>query len=698
MPRAGELLAETIAPTADYALAPDTRAVVSVDRSLVAKWRRQLSPTESGFADQLSPDEWETIATHVSMHGRASLIALCRSARDGVVRSMAVAHADGASVKLLHDQTWARISAVLLGRSLFLTGGAGVGKTTVSTTILRDLRTWFESPDEHAAQQRALRAHHEAAAAVARGARVDVPPKPPKRRVLNVMTTASTGAAARLISGRTLHSAFNVRIRAARNDRERVLSEALATEEPLVEFDAFAECDDFDGTGDAPPDQKPGEWSIIALTPGLKRDLRKLDVLLIDEVSMVDGDLLSLIDTACRKARGVERPFGGVLVLLVGDFCQLAPVITEVTARDGGNHGFAFLSNAWRALAPRVVDLVVPVRQDAGDPARARFIELLGRWRKGWADWKDVNWLMESRHRTSSDTELGLLLTTRTDIRKQRNETMLAELAGESHARDAAQHRDCCDRFSVLVGGEDARSGEQFSSSDPRAWETVPRPSFRVFHDSKAADKFEFKVGARVRCTRNTYEKVRGERQLLVANGAVGTILDFKLARGSGNLVEKVSVHWDKVSRTVDAFTREHEPTWHDRVQSRRYLFPPRGHLPLKASRRQLPLEICFAKTIHSAQGSSVFEPTDLCIDRNRAKKQPGKDVYPKIHGIVYTAISRFASEKLIRVVKSKEGKPLRICCPDDVFCDPAVAAFYSGSAERAPAWLSTAVGVVKLA
>ena len=93
-----------------------------------------------------------------------------------------------------------------------------------------------------------------------------------------------------------------------------------------------------------------------------------------------------------------------------------------------------------------------------------------------------------------------------------------------------------------------------------------------------------------------------------------------------------------------------------------------------------------------------MFEPTDLCIDKNRARKQPGQDAFPKIHGIVYTAISRFSSEKLIRVVKSEEDKPLRICRPDNVFCDPAVAAFYSGSAERAPTWLRAAVGDVKLA
>ena len=53
-------------------------------------------------------------------------------------------------------------------------------------------------------------------------------------------------------------------------------------------------------------------------------------MLVIDEVSMLSGDTLEAIDSACRAARDVwHKPFGGLQVVLVGDFFQLPPVIKE---------------------------------------------------------------------------------------------------------------------------------------------------------------------------------------------------------------------------------------------------------------------------------------------------------------------------------------------------------------------------------
>jgi hypothetical protein len=688
-------------------------------------------------ADRLSLDEWETVAVHMSMHARSLLIGVSRTTRDAVVRAMAIALSEGARVRLLHDQIFARVSAVLLRRSIFLTGGAGVGKTTTCSTILDDLAHWFETPHERVEHARALEAHRAAAAEVAavlvseagRGTVASsvpptplphVPPAPRKPPKLNTLVTASTGAAARLINGHTLHAAFNIRSQPRRADGLRVVPDQLDNgaelRDPLDAYhdDEYAQYDgDADGDGTGQDEDAPSyEWAVVVLDKALRSTLQKLDVLLIDEISMVDGDLLDLLDAACREARGApDAPFGGLYVLPVGDFCQLPPVITPQTAVDGGRHGFAFRSEAWRALAPRVVDLVVPVRQDASDPARQRFIEVLGRCRWGRAQSVDLKWLMDNGYqepRRPPGTGLGelpLLLTTRKEIRNARNAEMLGRIAGETRARDAANHSDLCDLCRVRVGGKDVRTGEPYALHDPRAWDTVGPPGFRLFHHKKATDTFEFKVGARVRCTRNVYGKSDdgGQRKLIVPNGAVGTILGYDLEPGTHNLVAEVNVRWDKASRTVDAFERVHKPAWFDRVQRRSYPHPTHGDLPLKAVRKQLSLDICFAKTIHSAQGTSIYEPTDLCINLNRAPPPPSKPgqpagpkIFPAIHGLCYTALSRFASERLIRHWYA-HGAQRRVCSPEDVWCDPLVRDFYDNNGSRAPQWLKDAVGPVTL-
>lgn len=52
-----------------------------------------------------------------------------------------------------------------------------------------------------------------------------------------------------------------------------------------------------------------------------------MDLLVIDEISMVRADLLDAIDSVMRRYREHDKPFGGVQLLLIGDLQQLAPVI-----------------------------------------------------------------------------------------------------------------------------------------------------------------------------------------------------------------------------------------------------------------------------------------------------------------------------------------------------------------------------------
>ena len=57
--------------------------------------------------------------------------------------------------------------------------------------------------------------------------------------------------------------------------------------------------------------------------------IRTLDLLIIDEISMVRADLLDAIDMTLRRYRRNSKPFGGVQLLMIGDVQQLPPVVTD---------------------------------------------------------------------------------------------------------------------------------------------------------------------------------------------------------------------------------------------------------------------------------------------------------------------------------------------------------------------------------
>lgn len=91
----------------------------------------------------------------------------------------------------------------------------------------------------------------------------------------------------------------------------------------------------------------------------VSKRIKKAKVLIIDEVSMLDGTILSLVERVCRKVRKLSLPFGGLQVVLVGDFFQLPPVAISENTRE-----FAFTSDAWQTLQPTVCYLTEQHRQE----------------------------------------------------------------------------------------------------------------------------------------------------------------------------------------------------------------------------------------------------------------------------------------------------------------------------------------------
>jgi len=98
----------------------------------------------------------------------------------------------------------------------------------------------------------------------------------------------------------------------------------------------------------------------IASKEHVARRINKAKVLIIEEISMLSAATLEMADAVCREVRRSEKPFGGLTVILVGDFFQLPPV----TRRSASEALFAYESPVWKELNPLVCYLTEQHRQD----------------------------------------------------------------------------------------------------------------------------------------------------------------------------------------------------------------------------------------------------------------------------------------------------------------------------------------------
>ncbi|MGB4762725.1 MAG: PIF1 family ATP-dependent DNA helicase [Candidatus Saccharimonas sp.] len=99
------------------------------------------------------------------------------------------------------------------------------------------------------------------------------------------------------------------------------------------------------------------------MAKGRREIIEKTDVLIIDEVSMLHDYRLDMVDQVCQMVRKSDSPFGGIQVVLSGDFFQLPPV-NRSGSREGG---FVVGSRVWRELEPVIIYLNTQHRQREGD-------------------------------------------------------------------------------------------------------------------------------------------------------------------------------------------------------------------------------------------------------------------------------------------------------------------------------------------
>lgn len=304
------------------------------------------------------------------------------------------------------------------------------------------------------------------------------------------------------------------------------------------------------------------------------------DFLLIDECSMVRADLLDELDKRLRANTQSKQPFGGIPIALIGDVAQLPPVVT----RDEREELLAEYKSAWFFSArvfPQVSwqfhELTQIFRQND-----SIFVDLLNQVRIGDAQ-ASVDWLNANRR---TDMARGTILVSTNKAAEEINLRQLGLLGGATNY------------YSARVGGDIA----------PRDYPTELELSLCP--------------NARIMCVKNIYEKIDGDRSLLVlVNGDTGTVR---------------SCSEDRVVFYCDRTKQEHTITKeHGRWEKIKRVFVPGGKIALDANGEpmftaagapvlteptmeeqvvgffhQLPVRLAWAMTVHKSQGATLHEVT----------------------------------------------------------------------------------------
>jgi ATP-dependent exoDNAse (exonuclease V) alpha subunit len=357
----------------------------------------------------------------------------------------------------------------------------------------------------------------------------------------------------------------------------------------------------------------------ITYNARLAKRMRALDLLIIDEVSMVRADVLEAIDVTLRMYRQLDKPFGGVQMLFIGDLYQLPPVVPNDQRLYFQEHyGGAYFFDApiFRAGLPLTcIELSRIFRQR--EPA---FLALLNNIRNDEATADDLR-LLNSRQLavTGPAPAEAVILTATNAIAKRINIQGLDALP------------DTAVTYQATLAG---RLQERYNDIMQRGG--TPEQLERALDTRFPAEiHLTLKLGARVMMIRNDFEEERW------VNGTLG-------------VVQQVAE--DRVLVTIDGKQHTVQPvTWEDieyEYDEREKTIKP----IVRGTFTQYPIRLAWAITIHKAQGKTLEQ---MVIDFGHGAFAPGQ---------VYVALSRCRSLQGIYLTS-----PVR---QRDIFVDPRIVEF----------------------
>ena len=296
-----------------------------------------------------------------------------------------------------------------------------------------------------------------------------------------------------------------------------------------------------------------------------KQIIRTMDLLVIDEISMVRADLLDAVDSVLRRYREHDKPFGGVQMLMIGDLQQLPPVVHndewEILNKYYDTPYF-FSSKALALSGYYTIELKTVYRQQ-----NDAFLALLNNIRTNKAD---AETLLQLNKRYIPDFQPPLnsdyiRLTTHNLPAQYINEQELNKLSGPEYT------------FKATISG------------------TFPESSY------PADEKLTLKAGAQVMFIKNDLEK-------RFFNGMIGEVVSvdknkiFVRGKNSGLTFELKPVDWNNSKYTIDKASHEIVET-------------------VEGTFSQYPLRLAWAITVHKSQGLT-FEHAIIDVSHSFAHGQ----------------------------------------------------------------------------
>lgn len=290
------------------------------------------------------------------------------------------------------------------------------------------------------------------------------------------------------------------------------------------------------------------------------RTFQKLEVIIIDEISMVRADMLDNIDYFLRVNRGVNSPFGGVQMIFFGDLYQLPPVVAGAVERSyfktRYKSPYFFSSDILQSdFEYEIIELNKVFRQN-----ERHFIRILDNIRTRNFDQDDLDVLNERVVEKDTEEDFVITLTSRNDIANNINKEKLANLDTPSRS------------YAAKVTG-------QFKPSQ------FPTDAI-----------LSLKIGAQVMFVKNDPQK-------RFVNGTLGKIVDLTPEKASVSIQES-----DGTIKTIEVVTQDWEIIKYEITDSE-----------IKSKTigtfEQIPIKLAWAITIHKSQGKT-FERINVDLGK----------------------------------------------------------------------------------
>ncbi len=292
----------------------------------------------------------------------------------------------------------------------------------------------------------------------------------------------------------------------------------------------------------------------IASSEYIAKRVRRTKVLIIDEISMLSSNTLDMVDMVCREIRQSGEAFGGMQVILVGDFFQLPPITKRADGKPDKQVAlmtearlpriFAYDSGAWERARPVVCYLGEQHRQDDKD-----FLAVLSAIRGNNFSSEHMQHIkgrqMDHEDMPEETLKITKLFSHNVDVDRV-NDIELAKLEDET------------------------KMFEMSGSGNEKIIETLKKGCL-------SPENLELKVGAVVMCTKNNIKEG-------FVNGTLGVVTGFE--EWSGNPIIKTKNGRSIVVAPMDWSVEENGK--------------------IRAQITQVPLRLAWAITVHKSQGMSM--------------------------------------------------------------------------------------------